>query len=183
MAWRFEVLHPQPGDDAARLASVRPNALSCVLRITAAGPAGRDGLAGGRHRSPAGGRPCWRAAAPGACGPTWLLVPHHGSKTSSSAGFLDAVQPRTALVQAGLPQPLRPSSARGAAALPRFASIAVVESSRCGAATWLEPLSQPVSSDRRCRTRPPGRALAALAAPSMVPRDALHCKRGADAAA
>ena len=30
-----------------------------------------------------------------------LLVPHHGSKTSSSGPFLDALQPRLALVQAG----------------------------------------------------------------------------------
>ena len=30
-----------------------------------------------------------------------LLVPHHGSKTSSSAAFLDAVAPQVALVQAG----------------------------------------------------------------------------------
>jgi competence protein ComEC len=30
-----------------------------------------------------------------------LLVPHHGSKTSSSAAFLSAVRPQTAVVQAG----------------------------------------------------------------------------------
>jgi len=30
-----------------------------------------------------------------------LLVPHHGSRTSSSAPFLDAVQPRFALIRAG----------------------------------------------------------------------------------
>ena len=30
-----------------------------------------------------------------------LLVPHHGSKTSSSDAFLDAVRPSLALVQAG----------------------------------------------------------------------------------
>jgi competence protein ComEC len=31
----------------------------------------------------------------------WLLVPHHGSKTSSTEPFLQALQPRLALVQAG----------------------------------------------------------------------------------
>ncbi len=30
-----------------------------------------------------------------------LLVPHHGSRTSSSDAFLDAVAPRLAIVQAG----------------------------------------------------------------------------------
>jgi beta-lactamase superfamily II metal-dependent hydrolase len=30
-----------------------------------------------------------------------LLVPHHGSKTSSSQTFIDAVQPKLALVSAG----------------------------------------------------------------------------------
>ncbi len=61
-----------------------------------------------------------------------LLVPHHGSKTSSSAEFLDAVAPRVALVQSGYrnrfghPAP---------AVLARYAArqIQVVDSPHCGA--------------------------------------------------
>lgn len=34
-------------------------------------------------------------------GPLVLSVPHHGSKTASSAGFLDAIHPKIALVSAG----------------------------------------------------------------------------------
>jgi competence protein ComEC len=43
------------------------------------------------------------AASPSdaALGADLLLVPHHGSKTSSSAQFLAAVHPQTAVVQAG----------------------------------------------------------------------------------
>ena len=64
-----------------------------------------------------------------------LLMPHHGSKTSSSAEFLDAVQPQIALVQAGYRNhyghPAEP-------VLLRYAErhIRVVDSPHCGAATW-----------------------------------------------
>jgi competence protein ComEC len=64
-----------------------------------------------------------------------LLVPHHGSRTSSTAAFLEAVRPRLALVQAayrsrfGHPAP---------DVLARYAAlgIAVVRSDRCGAFAW-----------------------------------------------
>jgi len=63
-----------------------------------------------------------------------LLVPHHGSRTSSTAAFLDAVAPRLALVQAayrsrfGHPAP---------DVMARYAGrgINVVRSDRCGAWT------------------------------------------------
>jgi competence protein ComEC len=70
-----------------------------------------------------------------------LLVPHHGSKTSSSAPFLDAVQPRTALVQAGYRNRFGHPAPE---VLGRYQErdIRVVESARCGAATWrsVQPL-------------------------------------------
>jgi competence protein ComEC len=41
------------------------------------------------------------AGAPDALRSDLLIVPHHGSKTSSTPAFLDAVQPRVAVFQAG----------------------------------------------------------------------------------
>jgi competence protein ComEC len=146
----FDVLHPQEGDDAAialRPPSPprppRPNTLSCVLRITAAGAPGAPeapgavALLAGDIEAPQEQALLRRDAALRA---DVLLVPHHGSKTSSSAPFLESVQPRTALVQAGYrnrfghpaPEVLQRYQQRG---------IQVVESSRCGAAAWVS--SQP----------------------------------------
>ena len=64
-----------------------------------------------------------------------LLVPHHGSKTSSSAELLTAVRPAVGLVQAGyrsrFGHPAPPVLARYQAA-----GIAVVASPACGAWRW-----------------------------------------------
>jgi competence protein ComEC len=62
-------------------------------------------------------------------------VPHHGSKTSSSAALLDAVEPRTALVQAGYRNRFG-HPAPEVAGRYRERGIRLVESSACGAATW-----------------------------------------------
>jgi competence protein ComEC len=64
-----------------------------------------------------------------------LVVPHHGSKTSSTPAFLDAVAPSWAVVQAGYrnrfghPAP---------AVVARYAArgIVVVQNVACGAWTW-----------------------------------------------
>jgi competence protein ComEC len=122
----FEVLHPQADDYKA---APRPNALSCTLRISAGGHTAL--LAGDIEQAQEA-----RLVASGAkLDATLLLVPHHGSKTSSSPAFLDAVQPRIALVQAGYrnrfghPAPL---------VLQRYAErgIQVVDSPHCGAMRW-----------------------------------------------
>ena len=57
-----------------------------------------------------------------------LLVPHHGSKTSSSEPWLDAVKPCVALLQAGYGHPAEP-------VLQRYweRDIALADSSQCGA--------------------------------------------------
>jgi competence protein ComEC len=128
----FEVLHPRaedhfPGADV----KVKPNALSCVLRIVDRN--GRSALLTGDIEAAQELALVQREAA--ALKVELLLVPHHGSRTSSTSAFLDAVAPRTAIVQAayrsrfGHPAPdvLARYAARG---------IAVQRSDRCGAFTW-----------------------------------------------
>ncbi|HVJ13481.1 MAG TPA: DNA internalization-related competence protein ComEC/Rec2, partial [Burkholderiales bacterium] len=85
---RFEFLHPQPGWEAARR-----NNQSCVLRVAAGGAAML--LTGDIERAAEAllVRENLKADV--------LLVPHHGSRTSSSDGFLAAVAPRWAVVPAG----------------------------------------------------------------------------------
>jgi competence protein ComEC len=62
-------------------------------------------------------------------------VPHHGSKTSSSAAFLDAVHPSIALVQAGYRNRFGHPAAP---VMDRYheRGIAVIDSPHCGAARW-----------------------------------------------
>jgi competence protein ComEC len=91
---RFEVLHPLPG---AAGTAARPNTLSCVLRVAAPGQPSTL-LTGDIEREQElqlAGR--WGDALRAEV----LLVPHHGSRTSSMPLFLAAVQPRWAVVQAG----------------------------------------------------------------------------------
>lgn len=131
----FEVLHPAAGDGAraaSTASTANTNATSCVLRIATPGPAPAVALLVGDIEQ-AQEQALVAGAAPLAA--DLLLVPHHGSKTSSSALFLDAVQPRTALVQAGYRNRFgHPASE----VLGRYRErkIRVVESARCGAATW-----------------------------------------------
>jgi competence protein ComEC len=85
---RFEFLHPQPGWEAARR-----NNQSCVLRIDAGGASIL--LTGDIER----------AAESVLIDKTpksdIILVPHHGSRSSSSEEFIAAVAPRWAVVPAG----------------------------------------------------------------------------------
>mgnify|MGYP001077755132 FL=1 len=86
---RFRVLSPLPGDGD------RDNDSSCVLLVEGRG--GRVLLPGdiSSKTEPA------VAAAVGSGSPPVLVVPHHGSKTSSSAAFIAALKPSLALVSAG----------------------------------------------------------------------------------
>jgi len=87
---RFTLLHPQP---ASRLAG---NNRSCVLRVE-----NRFGamLLPGDIAAKAERDLLLRAAEQ--LRATILVVPHHGSKTSSTEAFLDAVQPQVALLPVG----------------------------------------------------------------------------------
>jgi competence protein ComEC len=163
---RFEVLHPQSSDYEAK---AKPNALSCVLRISngvqtvllvgdieaaqeaklvsqsvrpeppvlspVEGVEGSAGVSTGSTRTAS----LLKADV--------LLVPHHGSKTSSSAAFLDAVAPSIALVQAGyrnrFGHPAAPVLARYAER-----QVRVIASAHCGAARWQSTQPQQVLCQR-----------------------------------
>jgi competence protein ComEC len=124
---RFEVLHPDAADYEA---PSKPNAMSCVLRVS---NGAQTALLVGDIEQPQEARLV--ADSANLIKADVLLVPHHGSKTSSSAAFLDAVQPRLALVQAGYrsrfghPAPL-------VMARYRERGIRVLDSAHCGAAIW-----------------------------------------------
>lgn len=142
----FEVLHPAPGDAGA---VVRANHISCVLRIVAGGEQAAVALLAGDIET---GQEQALVARGVPLKADVLLVPHHGSKTSSTGAFLDAVAPRTGLVQAGYrnrfghpaPDVLARYQARG---------IAVVESARCGAATWSSAQPRRVACQRESGQR------------------------------
>jgi competence protein ComEC len=89
---RFSMLHPT-WDSYAHPA--KTNARSCVLHVQAGA---RGVLLAGDIEAPQEAQLVRDGQALGA---DVLLVPHHGSKTSSTAAFLDAVQPRLAVFQVG----------------------------------------------------------------------------------
>jgi len=123
---RFEVLHPAPADYEA---PARSNALSCVLRIST--PRAAVLLAGDIERP----QEARLVARPAALRAELLLVPHHGSKTSSSEALLEAVQPALGLVQAGYRNRFGHPAADVVDRY-RAHAIRLVRSSRCGAAHW-----------------------------------------------
>jgi competence protein ComEC len=106
MAWewdgvRFAMLHPAPDD-----APARRNDSSCVLRISTAG--GSVLLAADIERA-AEAQLLEREGA--ALKSEVLLVPHHGSRSSSTAPFVAAVAPRWALIAVGYRNRFRHPSA------------------------------------------------------------------------
>lgn len=88
----FEILHPAPDAPAVR----SDNDASCVLRIAA--PGGSVLLAGDIERAAERSLLNRNEAAMAS---DVVLVPHHGSRTSSSEDFIGAVAPRAAIFSAG----------------------------------------------------------------------------------
>ena len=145
----FEVLHPEQPAAARSAKGQRPktNAQSCVLRISAA--AGTSALLTGDIER-AQEQALLARGAPLAS--DLLLLPHHGSKTSSSGPFLDAVRPRSAWAQSGYrnrfghpaPEVVQRLQERG---------IALVGSVHCGAATWSSAQPDQVQCERQQQAR------------------------------
>ena len=140
---RFEVLHPSAADYERKL---KPNALSCVLRVTAAAASAllAGDIEAAQEQDLLKSGQVLQA--------DWLLVPHHGSATSSTQAFLDVVQPSVAIVQAGYrnrfghprPDVLRRYSDLG---------VLVVQTPRCGASTWRSEQPKLVQCERNQRQR------------------------------
>ena len=144
---RFEVLHPSAADYERKL---KPNALSCVLRVSAprehavmqvAALLAGDIEAAQEQNLLQSGQ---------ALQADWLLVPHHGSATSSTQAFLEAVQPRVAVVQAGYRNRFghpRPDVLRRYSDL----DVLVVQTPRCGALIWRSEQPNLVQCERNQR--------------------------------
>ncbi len=130
----FVVLRPAAGDYERTL---KPNAMSCVIRVSGGGRSAL--LTGDIEREQ---ESLLVAEHGSALRSDVLIAPHHGSRTSSSAIFLDAVAPKFAIFQAGYrnrfghpaPDVLARYRARG---------IAIVASPACGAWQW--PASGPAA--------------------------------------
>jgi len=123
----FTVLAPGAGDYERTL---RPNAMSCVLRVAGGGRSVL--LTGDIEREQEAALVVAHGAA---LQSDVLVVPHHGSKTSSTAPFLDAVRPTIAVFQAGYRNRFGHPAEE---VLDRYRErgIAIVASPACGAWQW-----------------------------------------------
>ncbi|MEO7954090.1 MAG: DNA internalization-related competence protein ComEC/Rec2 [Polaromonas sp.] len=123
----FDVLHPAAADYEQ---ANKSNAMSCVLRVSSGA---QTALLVGDLEAPQELR--LLASVPELLKAGVLLAPHHGSKTSSSAAFLDAVQPQLALVQAGYRNRFGHPVASVVARYDER-GIRLLRSPQCGAASW-----------------------------------------------
>jgi competence protein ComEC len=140
----LEVLHPPAGPLADPAQALRQsNAGSCVLLLRSA--TGATALLTGDITAAQE-----RALAQAQVLPRidWLLVPHHGSRSSSSTALVQAAAPRWAVVQAGyrnryghpVPQVVQRYQEVGAK---------VVRSDRCGAVHWSSALPARLVCERQ----------------------------------
>jgi competence protein ComEC len=105
--------------------------MSCVLRISGGGRSAL--LAGDIEREQEG---LLVAAYGSALRSDVLVVPHHGSRTSSSAVFIDAVRPKIAVFQAGYRNRFH-HPAPDVVERYRQRGVALVVSPACGAWQWI----------------------------------------------
>jgi competence protein ComEC len=127
---RFEILHPMPGDYAQ---AHKPNALSCVLRVVDG--AGHVALLTGDIEAPQEAALLDRHRSD--LHATVLIVPHHGSRTSSTVAWIAAVAPEVAVFQAGYRSRFG-HPAPDVVARYDTAGVTLVRSDRCGAWVWRE---------------------------------------------
>lgn len=150
---QFEFLHPTRADYDAQASS---NAISCVLRIDTdqgAMTLSKDSEKGFSKASAllVGDIEASQELAllqRAALEPVdVLLVPHHGSQTSSTLSFIGALKPQWAVVQAGYRNryghPAAPVLARYQAL-----DVELVSTPDCGAAHWQSSLPQKLECER-----------------------------------
>jgi competence protein ComEC len=129
----FQMLRPPASEYERKLKS---NAMSCVLRVSGGG---RSALLTGdieREQEAA-----LVALSGEALHSDVLVVPHHGSRTSSTGAFLDAVHPRIAVFQAGYRNRFG-HPAPDVLARYRERGIAIRITTTCGAFHWEKRASQ-----------------------------------------
>jgi competence protein ComEC len=152
---QFEMLHPLLSDYSK---SAGANGLSCVLRVDAIQIALskrvneqnlESALLVGDIEAPQELALLQRLALQ----PVGiLLVPHHGSQTSSTNGFIEALRPHWAVVQAGYRNRYGHPAPR---VVQRYESLGVPLSlsSDCGAAHWQSTKPQQLECEREVRRR------------------------------
>jgi competence protein ComEC len=138
---RFTILHPPASDYRP---GAKTNAISCVLRVVDA--SGRSALLTGDIEAAQEAALVARDRA--ALRSDVLIVPHHGSRTSSTEAFVAAVAPRVAVIQVGYRSryghPVPDVVARY-----RAHGIAVVRTDHCGAWSWAADVARCTRAVRR----------------------------------
>ena len=137
----FEFLHPV----VPTAQSLPPNALSCVLRVSS--PQASALLTGDIEAAQESA-----VLARGLSPVDLLLVPHHGSRTSSTGAWLEQLRPRWSVVQAGYRNRFgHPAELVRA----RYDELGLpwIETARCGAAYWHSAFPASLECERERQAR------------------------------
>lgn len=139
----FDFLHP-PTTEAGQNES--DNARSCVLRVRAQGRVAllTGDITAAEEKRILATHPELRA--------DWLLAAHHGSNTSSTPTWLQALQPRWTVIQAGYRNRYRHPAPQ---VLARYSAMGLpwVSSPACGAATWRSDQPDEIGCHRQTQRR------------------------------